>query len=76
MANVVVDRVTDEGGKEEDGDHNLHLQDRFDGDKRTYERAIQQSNNVNEELESLIQVMWTKVAHAPSREILEMEIVK
>jgi chromosome partitioning protein len=54
----------------------LYEIDKFDGDKRTYERAIQQSNNVNEELESLIQVMWTKAAHVPSREILEMEIVK
>lgn len=36
----------------------LYEIDKFDGDKRTYERAIQSADLVNEEIENLIQLMW------------------
>lgn len=38
----------------------LYEVDKFIGDKRTFDRAIQSANLVNEELESLIKLVWEK----------------
>jgi len=54
----------------------LYEVEKLDGDKRTYERAVQQADRVNEEIESLIQVMWDQLSHTPNIEIMEEEIVK
>lgn len=36
----------------------LYEIDKFDGDKKTYERALQSADLVNEEIENLIQLSW------------------
>jgi chromosome partitioning protein len=49
----------------------LYEIDAFDGDKRTYERAIQQADRVNEEIESLIKTMWNLSAKQPEINLLK-----
>lgn len=49
----------------------LYEIDTSDGDKRTFERAIQQADRVNEEMESLVRTMWNLSAKQPEISLVE-----
>lgn len=54
----------------------LYEIDGFISDKRTYERAIQQADRVNEEIHSLIQSMWEKNSIIPTFNVIESEVIE
>ena len=39
----------------------LYEIDKFDGDRKTFDRALQSANLVNEEIENLVKLMWEQV---------------